>query len=77
MKNFFAGAIAAFSLVWVVAVFAQNRLNVEQDFSVPVPEKGFSIPIDYQAVIMAAKSPSGKAKVIQSDEEGRVICAPQ
>lgn len=32
--------------------------------------------VDAESVLMVARSPSGKARVILSDEEGHVICAP-
>jgi hypothetical protein len=72
MKNFLSGAVTAFLTSGAVIALAQSPLN---DYGTILRPDVQSYPINYINAIANAITPSGKIRGIQSDEEGRVICA--
>lgn len=71
MTNFILGTIYGIVLSVVVGGAFAAQMNKEQIDQINV-YKSFDIQI---SSVYAASSPSGKAVMIQADEEGHVICA--
>lgn len=70
MTNFILGTIYGIVLSVVVGGAFAAQMNKEQIDQIDV-YKSF----DVISSVYAASSPSGKAVMIQADEEGHVICA--